>query len=217
MANARIALAICWDCWVLAMGCGGAGGWGSGKPLILPGPQWALRPARGGSMARWGPLGDALHCMPMHGLHLTADLHGCRCARIGSPMPMPWAGPAWMPWPPVACRRWGRFSHLSCHGPRARRRDGHGAAGRVAPVRAHLARAGRRHAGCVCVQLWRRPQRQSPCPDECLLALLEATTVQRHALQRASCARRPKALFHEFDPYRSPCSPGARHAAGRWP
>ena len=50
-----------------------------------------------------------------------------------------------------------------------------------------------------------------------LLALLEATTVQRHALQRGELRPVPESLFHEFDPYRSPCSPGARHAAGRWP
>ena len=82
MANARIALAICWDCCV-GHGLWGAGGWDQ-ETAYFTGPQWALRPARGGSMA--GPVGDApgdaLHCMPMHGLHLTADLHGCRCAAL---------------------------------------------------------------------------------------------------------------------------------------
>jgi len=76
MANARIAFAICWDCWVLAMGGVFRGGrFGGNLAFYRPGPTPPLRGLR--CCVR------GLRCTTvraMQGLHLTADLHGCRCA-----------------------------------------------------------------------------------------------------------------------------------------
>ena len=165
MGQCAIVLAICWDCWVLpwAVGCWWVGI--RGNRLFYWGRSGHC-PARGGSMA--GPSGDALHCMPMHGLHLTADLHGMPLRRIGSPMPMPLGRACLMPWSPVArVRRWGRFFTPFLPRPT-------GPACVTATVLlaefapgVHTWPEQAAVTLDVWVQLWRRPQRQSPCPDEC--------------------------------------------------
>ena len=193
MANARIALAICWDCWVLAMGCGVLVGGDQGNRLFYR-PRSAHF-ARRAVALQVGPVGDALHCMPMHGLHLTADLHGCRCA------------PHWLTDADAlgrACldavaasglQAVGQVFHTfpaTAHGPG-------GVTATVLLAESHL-----------CVHTW--PEQAAVTLDvyvcnfgadhsakahalmNALLALLEATTVQRHALQRGELRPVPESL-----------------------
>src|SRR6218665_1413353 len=80
MAKARIALAICGWGWILAMGL-----WCAGKTRHF------RAGCKAGALRRCA--GDALVLQAMQGLHLTADLHGCRRARrriaAGGPV-VPW-------------------------------------------------------------------------------------------------------------------------------
>src|SRR6218665_2770028 len=72
MAKARIALAICGWGWILAMGL-----WCAGKTRHF------RAGCKAGALRRCA--GDALVLQAMQGLHLTADLHGCRRAQAWLP------------------------------------------------------------------------------------------------------------------------------------
>lgn len=150
----------------------------------------------------WGAV-DALQCSPMHGLHLTADLHGCRCAPLWLTDAAALGQACLAAVQAAGLQAVGQVFHAfpaTVHGPG-------GVTATVLLAESHL-----------CVHTW--PEQAAVTLDvyvcnfgadhsakahalmNALLALLDATTVQRHALQRGELAPAPSAA-------QSPDAPGA--------
>src|SRR6218665_1594606 len=197
MAKARIALAICGWGWILAMGL-----WCAGKTRHF------RAGCKAGALRRCA--GDALVLQAMQGLHLTADLHGCRRAQ------------AWLPDAPLlggGCLDAARAAGLQpvgqlFHGFAATAQGLGGVTATVLLVSRHRSSVGLRWPSKRIAALHRLPIRLgmgkrcalrcAPMAARSLRHLIRDATLAFTALRPARCAacgavarRRPTAVDHQ--------------------